>query len=218
MFEPADYSTFRFTERSLSGREIRLGYALDDGAHFVEELTLPVGVADTDVEGLLDLLHWVAGVSYYKTAAPPEIAYETGVPGTATAAYLEALYSEGLGEFAVGQRGSTSGRGRASRQRARDRARLRPAPSRRCLRPRRRRQGLDPSALGDPCGAPVASSSLFTVRVPAADGAHRRGRGRPAAARRSPVAAGGAAGRARLGRRAQRPHPDHRDHLVASRC
>ncbi len=60
-----------------------------------------MGVEDADVEGLLDLLHWVAGVSYYKTAAPPEIAYETGVPGPATAAYLEALYSEGLGEFAV---------------------------------------------------------------------------------------------------------------------
>src|SRR6476619_7749063 len=100
MFEPAKYSTFRFTERSLSGREVRLGYALDDEHHFVEELTLPVG-APADVEGLLDLLHWVAGVSYYKTAAPPEVSCETGAPPPATARLLEALYSDGLGEFAV---------------------------------------------------------------------------------------------------------------------
>ena len=101
MFHPVAYSTFRFTERSLSPEgEVRLGYALDDEHHFVEELTLPVG-RTADVEGLLDLLHWVAGVSYYKTAAPSAVSLETGSPGPATAAYLEALYSEGLGEFAV---------------------------------------------------------------------------------------------------------------------
>src|SRR3954462_6549446 len=100
LFDPAAYRTFRFTERSLADDgTVRLHYAL--GEHeFVEELTLPVSV-HADVEPLLDLLYWVAGVSYYKTAAPPEVALETGLPGPATAAFLEALYSEGLGEFAV---------------------------------------------------------------------------------------------------------------------
>jgi hypothetical protein len=42
----------------------------------------------------------VAGVSYYKTAAPGRVVCETGAPPPATAALLEALYSEGLGEFA----------------------------------------------------------------------------------------------------------------------
>jgi hypothetical protein len=103
-FDPARYRTFRFTERSLApDGTVRLHYALDDEHEFVEGLTLPVP-ADADLDAvapLLDLLHWVAGVSYYKTAAPPEVACETGVPGPATAAFLDALYSEGLGEFAV---------------------------------------------------------------------------------------------------------------------
>ena len=54
------------------------------------------------ITGLLDLLHWVAGVSYYKAAVPPAISFESGsVSGPATLALLKALYSEGLGEFAV---------------------------------------------------------------------------------------------------------------------
>jgi len=105
LFDPSKYGTFRFTERSISpAGAVRLGYALDDEYEFVEEFDVPVA-AGTDLaaaEPILDLLHWVAGVSYYKTAAPKAVSCETGaVPGPATAAFLEALYSEGLGEFAV---------------------------------------------------------------------------------------------------------------------
>jgi len=106
VFDPSSHRTFRFTERTL-GRDgmVRLHYALDDAHTFLEELrvTMPED-RDVDLDAvapLLDLLHWVAGVSYYKTAAPPEVACETGTPGPDTAAYLDALYSEGLGEFAV---------------------------------------------------------------------------------------------------------------------
>ncbi len=56
------------------------------------------------VDGLLALLHWVAGVSYFKTALPPELGFETGTPPPATAKLLEALYSEGLGELAYTNR------------------------------------------------------------------------------------------------------------------
>jgi UDP-N-acetyl-alpha-D-muramoyl-L-alanyl-L-glutamate epimerase len=105
-FDPTAQTTFRFTARSLEpDGTLRLHYALDDAHEFVEELRLPMpahSALDLDSLGpLLDLVHWVAGVSYYKTAAPPRVACETGAPPPAVAAYLEALYSEGLGEFAV---------------------------------------------------------------------------------------------------------------------
>ncbi len=103
-FSPAAFETFRFVGRDISdaGR-VRLEYALDETVAFVEEFDLPApaGPADRDrIDGLLSLLHWVAGVSYFKTAAPGRVRCETGVPPPATAALLEALYSEGLGEFA----------------------------------------------------------------------------------------------------------------------
>jgi hypothetical protein len=104
LFVPSKYRTFRFTERSLSpDGAVKLHYKLDDEYEFVEEFDVPVpaGADLAAVEPILDLLHWVAGVSYYKTAAPPEVACETGTPGPAAASFLEALYSEGLGEFAV---------------------------------------------------------------------------------------------------------------------
>jgi len=106
LFDPTGVETFRFTACELhpSGR-VTLRYALDDAFDFVEKLDLPVeeGVREADrerVDGLLALLHWVAGVSYFKTALPPNISCETGSPPPAAAALLEALYSEGLAELA----------------------------------------------------------------------------------------------------------------------
>ncbi len=105
-FEPAAFDTFRFLARELDPRgRVTLSYALDDAHTFVEELDLPVrgplaASARTRVEGLLSLLHWVAGVSYFKTAAPARVSCESGTPTPAVAAFLDALYSEGLGEFA----------------------------------------------------------------------------------------------------------------------
>jgi hypothetical protein len=105
-FDPASYGSFRFVGREIDERgAIRLRYALDEEIEFVEEFDLPNGtrVSAADrrrVDGLLSLLHWVAGVSYFKTAVPDELRCESGAPPPATAALLEALYSEGLGEFA----------------------------------------------------------------------------------------------------------------------
>lgn len=106
VFEPTAHSAFRFTGRSLGlDGTVTLRYALDDAYEFTERLRIPMpleGSCDLEsFEPLLDLLHWVAGVSYYKTAAPPEVVCEAGHPPPATAAFLDALYSEGLGEFAV---------------------------------------------------------------------------------------------------------------------
>jgi hypothetical protein len=105
-FRPEAFETFRFSARELDERgRVTLRYALDHAVEFVEEYDLPpgtpVGPAERErVEGLLSLLHWVAGVSYFKTAAPGAVACETGPPPPATARLLEALYSEGLAEFA----------------------------------------------------------------------------------------------------------------------
>jgi UDP-N-acetyl-alpha-D-muramoyl-L-alanyl-L-glutamate epimerase len=106
VFDPTAFTTFRFVGRELhTGGRVTLRYALDDAIEFTEELSLPVP-AEIDaadrarVEGLLSLLHWVAGVSYFKTALPPRVTCDSGAPGPAAAALLEALYSEGLAEMA----------------------------------------------------------------------------------------------------------------------
>jgi hypothetical protein len=103
LFDPAAFAAFRFVAREIDeGGHVVLRYALDDAHEFAEEIDLPLGapltVADrARVDGLLSLLHWVAGVSYFKAAAPAAVRCESG---PAAAALLEALYSEGLGEFA----------------------------------------------------------------------------------------------------------------------
>jgi hypothetical protein len=105
-FDPRAFRSFRFLARAMDAQgHVTLRYALDDELYFHEELDLPVegelSEADREqVDGLLSLLHWVAGVSYFKTALPPTVACETGAPGPAVAELLEALYSEGLGELA----------------------------------------------------------------------------------------------------------------------
>jgi hypothetical protein len=105
-FDPSQFETFRFVAREIAddGR-VTLTYALDDAYEFSERFELPAGTRVTDadrerVDGLLALLHWTAGVSYFKTAAPAAVRSEAGAPPPATARLLEALYSEGLGEFA----------------------------------------------------------------------------------------------------------------------
>jgi UDP-N-acetyl-alpha-D-muramoyl-L-alanyl-L-glutamate epimerase len=113
LFDPTAFGAFRFVARELDARgHVTLRYALDDEISFVERLDLPIGIAldqldegdRARVDGLLALLHWVAGVSYFKTALPEKILCETGAPPPATAALLEALYSEGLGELAYTNR------------------------------------------------------------------------------------------------------------------
>jgi UDP-N-acetyl-alpha-D-muramoyl-L-alanyl-L-glutamate epimerase len=106
LFDPTAFQTFRFVSRDLDARgHVTLRYALGDSIFFVEELDLPVegGVREADIErvqGLLSLLHWAAGLSYFKTALPANVSCETGAPPPAAAALLEALYSEGLAELA----------------------------------------------------------------------------------------------------------------------
>ena len=110
LFDPSAFETFRFLDRELhEDGLVTLRYGLDEELSFTERLRLPVSAAldvrePTAPGGLLALLHWVAGVSYFKLAAPPRVEFDGRPPGATVAALLEALYSEGLGEFAYGNR------------------------------------------------------------------------------------------------------------------
>lgn len=103
-FDPSVFEKFRFLSREIDAHgKVSLRYAIDDEFEFVEQFELPAGtrVSEEDkerVEGILALLHLTAGVSYYKAAVPPSVDCEPVPPGAAK--LLEAIYSEGLGEFA----------------------------------------------------------------------------------------------------------------------
>jgi hypothetical protein len=94
-FDPARFETFRFTDRRFEDRTAVLEYALDDEVHFVERIRFPAAEGEPSA-ALLELLHLTAGVSYYKTAAPPAIEADVDA---ATAAFLTELYTHGLSEF-----------------------------------------------------------------------------------------------------------------------
>ncbi len=104
LFDPTAFEVFRFVSREIDDvGKVTLRYSLDDEIDFVEQFELPEGthVSDADrdrVDGILSLLHWAAGVSYYKTATPPAVDCDASPP--VVAELLNALYSEGLGEFA----------------------------------------------------------------------------------------------------------------------
>ena len=84
----------------------QLVYAFDDGPEMVETITVPgapfvlEGEGAAAVERALRLLHLIAGVSYYKAAVPPEIRIESYDIDADSAALLELIYLNGLGEFA----------------------------------------------------------------------------------------------------------------------
>jgi hypothetical protein len=94
--------------------EVVLRYALDDEVAFAEtvrfaDVAWPRDEARREVlRRLARLLHLLAGVSYFKTAAPPRIAFDPGVGGLAGTdgpsprlrALLRDVYTLGLGEFA----------------------------------------------------------------------------------------------------------------------
>ena len=84
----------------------RLAYAFDDGPELVETITVPgapfelEGARAAAAEQALRLLHLIAGVSYYKAAVPEDIRIESYDIDADTAALLELVYVNGLGEFA----------------------------------------------------------------------------------------------------------------------
>jgi UDP-N-acetyl-alpha-D-muramoyl-L-alanyl-L-glutamate epimerase len=98
---------FTFSSRSVEPETglVRLGYRLD-GIELEEQIRLPgqiTGLSDRRLQALeraLDLLHWVAGVSYWKAGCPSNIEFEHHQPDRWQAQWLTRLYRQGLAEFA----------------------------------------------------------------------------------------------------------------------
>lgn len=100
--------SFRFLRAGIdaSRGEVSLVYAFDQGPELVESLLIPGApfdagrVGHASVQRALRLLHLIAGVSYYKAAAPADIEIAGDPLDQPTAEFLHEVYHKGLGEFA----------------------------------------------------------------------------------------------------------------------
>ena len=107
-FKRDEIRAFRFVRCGFDAQTgiAQLVYAFDDGPELVETVTVPGapfvldGARAEAAERALRLLHLIAGVSYYKAAVPEEIRIDSYVIDADTAALLESVYLNGLGEFA----------------------------------------------------------------------------------------------------------------------
>lgn len=107
-FDRDSIRAFRFTgcDFDAGSGVARLRYAFDDGPELVETVTVPGAPFALDpararaAEQALRSLHLIAGVSYYKAAVPEEIRIDAYAIDADTAAFMEELYVNGLGEFA----------------------------------------------------------------------------------------------------------------------
>ncbi len=113
--DPRAASRFRFVRREYADGVATLAYAFDDGPELVERITFPAApdvpaARRPALEAALDLLHLVAGISYYKAGVPARIERDAGPLDPATAGLLDALYLHGLGEFAYQNRLDLRGR------------------------------------------------------------------------------------------------------------
>lgn len=107
-FDKHQISCFRFVrcEFAADTGVARLVYAFDDGPEMVETVTVPGAPFVLDaartaaVQRALQLLHLVAGVSYYKAGVPATVSLDSYAIDAETAALVEDIYLNGLGEFA----------------------------------------------------------------------------------------------------------------------
>ncbi len=107
-FQRDNIRAFRFVRCSFDAQTgiVQLVYAFDDGPELIETVSLPGAPFVLDAartvaaEQSLRLLHLIAGVSYYKAAVPPAITIDSYSIDADTAALLETIYLNGLGEFA----------------------------------------------------------------------------------------------------------------------
>ncbi|HLF31546.1 MAG TPA: endonuclease domain-containing protein [Xanthomonadales bacterium] len=82
-----------------------LGYRLDNGPPLVEKLVFPYAPWPPETsrqaafERALEVLHLVAGISYYKAALPPQIIFDWVPAVDPLLAFTQRLYIEGLAEF-----------------------------------------------------------------------------------------------------------------------
>lgn len=108
VFQREAVSAFHFTGCRFDARTgvASLDYAFDAGSVFTETIRFPGAPFTLDVRReaavtqALRTLHLIAGVSYYKAAAPEKIHLDAYAIDAATAAFLTEIYENGLGEFA----------------------------------------------------------------------------------------------------------------------
>jgi len=107
-FDKHQVACFRFVrcEFAADTGVARLVYAFDHGPEMVETITVPGAPFNLSperaaaVQRALQLLHLIAGVSYYKAGVPDTVAIEGYAIDAETAALVESIYLHGLGEFA----------------------------------------------------------------------------------------------------------------------
>ena len=103
--DPRQARAFRFLGCEYAAGIARLRYAFDDGPELVEQIEFPDAPAlrperQAAFMAALNLLHLIAGVSYYKAGVPGEIAVDSAPLDRATAELLDEIYLHGLAEFA----------------------------------------------------------------------------------------------------------------------
>ena len=107
-FDKHQVSCFRFVRCDFAADTgvAQLVYAFDDGPELIETVTIPgapfvlEGARAAAVSRALQLLHLIAGVSYYKAAVPDKVRIDSYAVDAETAALVETVYLNGLGEFA----------------------------------------------------------------------------------------------------------------------
>ena len=85
---------------------LRLNYRFDNGPVLTETFSFPHQPWPQEpgrqraLERAFDLLHLIAGVSYYKAGVPQQLRIDYGNPGFEVETFLHNLYTRGLAEFA----------------------------------------------------------------------------------------------------------------------
>ncbi len=93
---------FKNYEFDASSGILNLYYSYDDTINFVETYVFDFPLKQYDEQAAkraIEILFFVAGVSYYKTYLAKEIVVESGLIDAPTASFLERTYQRGLGEF-----------------------------------------------------------------------------------------------------------------------
>ncbi|OGL34937.1 hypothetical protein A3F65_03675 [Candidatus Saccharibacteria bacterium RIFCSPHIGHO2_12_FULL_47_16b] len=96
------FQNFIFKNYSLKGKEAEFSYSLDNELYFTETYKFDFDYSDYQPEALdraLQMLFFMAGVSYYKTYLPPQIVVEKGELDAQEAKFFGKTYQKGLGEF-----------------------------------------------------------------------------------------------------------------------
>ena len=105
--QPREAREFHFLGCSydpVSG-EARLRYRVDAGPDLIERIVFPDAprLVDATRERAFDmalhLLHWIAGISYWKAGLAPRMRFAAAAPPLPIQQFLARLYIEGLAEF-----------------------------------------------------------------------------------------------------------------------